>query len=311
MRTLRRAVRLRSARWALVVLAVTAFVAVFGGWLAPQDPLQQNPGEILQGPTGAHWLGTDYLGRDVFSRLLEGTGRSIVMAVEAVVVGMLLGIPAGLASVTFGRAFAWISLRFVDALMTLPFMVFVVAVTGIIGNGPTQAMVTLGVLFTPIFYRITRAAALGLSAAQYVEVAELFGASKSWLLRVHIWSKVLPTVAVTAANALGGALLAVSSLSFLGIGVQPPLATWGGMLASDLGYLYQKPWAPLIPSIAIILTVAACNALADAIRDTSGVPDDGPAVPLAQPGPLGVPSPVSQSGPISQSVQPVTLGSSR
>src|SRR3954451_11743378 len=153
MRALRRAVRLPSARWALVVLAVTVFVAVFGGWLAPQDPLQQNPGDILQGPSfghpgTAHWFGTDYLGRDVFSRLLEGTGRSIFGAVEAVVVGMLLGIPAGLASVTLGRVFAWTSLRFIDALMTLPFMVFVVAVTGIIGNGPTQAMITLGVLFT-------------------------------------------------------------------------------------------------------------------------------------------------------------------
>lgn len=277
MRTLRRATRLPSARWALAVLGVMLFVGLFGGWLAPHDPLQQNPGGILQGPSGDHWLGTDYLGRDVLSRLLEGTGRSIVGAVEAVLIGALLGIPAGLASVTLGKVFTWVSLRVVDALMTLPFMVFVVAVTGIIGNGPNQAMLTLGVLFTPIFYRITRAAALGLSSAQYVEVAELFGASTFWLLRVHIWSKVLPTIAVTAANSLGAALLAVSSLSFLGIGVQPPLATWGGMLASDLGYLYQKPWAPLIPSIAIVLTVAACNALADAIRDTSGAPDLDPA----------------------------------
>jgi peptide/nickel transport system permease protein len=294
MRALRRAIRLPSARWAVAVLAVTAFVALFGWWLAPQDPLQQNPGAMLQGPSAAHWLGTDYLGRDVFSRLIEGTGRSIFGAVEAVAVGMLVGIPAGLASVTFGRAFSWVSLRVVDALMTLPFMVFVVAVTGIIGNGPNQAMITLGVLFTPGFYRITRAAALGLSAAQYVEVAELFGASKSWLLRVHIWSKVLPTISVTAANALGAALLAVSSLSFLGIGVQPPLATWGGMLASDLGYLYQKPWAPLIPSIAIVLTVAACNALADAIRDTSGAQDDIPAaLPI----------------PLTPSLEPATIGS--
>jgi peptide/nickel transport system permease protein len=297
MRALRRAVRLPSARWALVVLAVTAFVAVFGGWLAPQDPLQQNPGDILQGPSFgrpavAHWLGTDYLGRDVFSRLLEGTGRSIFGAVEAVVVGMILGIPAGLASVSLGRVFAWTSLRFIDALMTLPFMVFVVAVTGIIGNGPTQAMLTLGVLFAPVFYRITRAAALGLSSAQYVEVAELFGASRRWLLRVHVWSKVLPTIAVTAANALGAALLAVSSLSFLGIGVQPPAATWGGMLASDLNYLYQKPWAPLVPSVAIVIAVAACNAVADAIRDTGGIPDD------------------VQSAPLDPSPQPVILGSS-
>jgi peptide/nickel transport system permease protein len=267
---LRRALRLRSARLALGLLAVVAVVGLFGHWLAPQDPLAQNTAQILQGPGSAHWLGTDYLGRDVFSRLVEGTGRSLFGAVEAVVVGMLLGIPAGLASVVLGRAFEWVSLRFVDSLMTLPFIVFAVAVAGILGNGPNQAMLTIGVLLSAFFYRITRAATLALAGAQYVEQAELLGASRGWVVRVHIWNKVLPTVAVTTANCLAAALLSVSSLTFLGIGVQPPVATWGGMLASDLNYLSQRPWAPLIPSLVIVLTVAACNALADAIRDTTG-----------------------------------------
>jgi peptide/nickel transport system permease protein len=271
---LRRALRLRSARISLGLLLLVLLIGIFGGWLAPQDPLAQNTAGILQGPGSAHWLGTDYLGRDVFSRLIDGTGRSLFGALEAVGVAMVLGIPAGLASVVFGRAVEWVSLRFVDALMTLPFIIFAVAVTGILGNGPNQAMLTIGVLISAFFYRITRAATLGLTSAQYVEMAELLGASRSRVIRVHIWNKVLPTIAVTTANSLAAALLAVSSLTFLGIGVQPPVSTWGGMLAGDLNFLSQRPWAPLVPSLAIVLTVAACNALADAIRDTTGVGSD-------------------------------------
>jgi peptide/nickel transport system permease protein len=271
MTALRRSLQLRSARISLGVLFFVLLVGILGGRLAPQDPLAQNTALILQSPGSAHWLGTDYLGRDVFSRLVDGTGRSLFGALEAVGVGMLLGIPAGLASVVFGRVVEWVSLRFVDALMTLPFIIFAVAVTGILGNGPNQAMLTIGVLISAFFYRITRAAALGLTSAQYVEMAELLGASRSWVIRVHVWNKVLPTIAVTTANSLAAALLAVSSLTFLGIGVQPPVSTWGGMLASDLNHLSQRPWAPVIPSLAIVLTVAACNALADAIRDTTGI----------------------------------------
>jgi peptide/nickel transport system permease protein len=271
MTILRKALRRHPAQIAVTILVLVALVAVFGTWLAPQDPLAQDTANLLQGPSGAHWLGTDYLGRDVLSRLIDGTGRSLVGALEAVGIALLIGVPTGLGSVLLGRWFEWISLRLNESLLTLPYIVFAVAVAGILGNGPNQAMLTIGVLLSTFFFRITRAAAYGLTNAQYIEVAELLGASRGWLIRVHLWNKVLPTIAVTTANCLAAALLAVSSLTFLGIGVQPPVATWGGMLAGDLNYLTQSPWAPVIPSLAIVLTVAACNALADAIRDASGV----------------------------------------
>ncbi|MEU9129707.1 ABC transporter permease [Kitasatospora sp. NPDC048540] len=255
------------ARTALAVLAVVAVLALTGGLLAPLDPLAQDTARILQGPSGAHLLGTDYLGRDVLSRLLAGTGLSVLTAAEAVAAAMLLGVVPGLASVRFGAALSWISLRAVDALMTLPFTLFAIAAVGVLGNGLHQAMLALGVLLAPLFFRVTRAAALGLDRAQYVEAAELMGASRSWILRVHIWRKVLPTVAVTTAHALATSLLAVSSLTFLGIGVQPPAPTWGGMLAGDLGFLAQQPWAPALPAALIMLTVGALNLLADAVRD--------------------------------------------
>ncbi|QIQ01053.1 ABC transporter permease [Streptomyces liangshanensis] len=276
MRTLRRTWQLRSARLALAVLAVVALLAVAGGAVAPHDPLAQSPADMLHGPSAGHLLGTDYLGRDVLSRLLAGTGRSVVGALEAVGAAMLLGIVPGIASVWLGRTVEWTAQRAADTLMIMPFTVFAIAVVGALGNGMHQAMLALGVLFAPLYFRVTRAAALGLKQAQYVEAAELMGASRWWILRVHVWGKILPTVAVTTAQAVGQALLVVASLTFLGLGVQPPAPTWGGMLASDLAYLSQQPWAPLIPGAAIMLTVGALNILADAVRDSGGTAADRP-----------------------------------
>ncbi|MEU2631479.1 ABC transporter permease [Kitasatospora sp. NPDC007106] len=274
MNAFRGAARLSVARAALAVLALVALLAVFGGQLAPLDPLAQDPAHVLGGPSGTHPFGTDYLGRDVLSRLLAGTGLSVAAAAEAVGAALLLGILPGLASVRFASALTWISLRTVDALMTLPFTLFAIAAVGVLGNGLHQAMLALGVLLSPLFFRVTRAAALGLDRAQYVEAAELAGAGRIRILRTHIWPKVLPTVAVTTAHALATALLTVASLTFLGIGVQPPAPTWGGMLASDLGFLAQQPWAPAVPAALIMLTVGALNLLADAVRDAD--PADAP-----------------------------------
>ena len=265
---MKRFLKLRSARVAGVVVIGVVFLAVFGSAIAPHDPLAQNPDIALRGPGLDHPFGTDYLGRDVLSRLLSGTRRTVTGAAQAVAVGLLLGVLPGLLSLWLGRTVEWLLLRVVDALMTLPFIVFAIAVTGVIGNGLTQAMLAIGVLFAPLFFRVTRAAAMSLTRAQYVEAAELFGASRWQILRTHVWGKVLPTIAVTAANATGAALLAVSSLTFLGIGVEPPAPTWGGVLASDLGFLAQQPWAPLVPAALIMTVVAALNTLADAVRDS-------------------------------------------
>jgi len=259
-----------AARVALVVLALVAVLAVFGGALAPHDPLVQYTDQVLQGPSREHLLGTDYVGRDVLSRLMAGTRLSVVGAAEAVLIGAALGVPTGLVSAWMGPRLEWLTLRISDTLVILPFTVFAIAVAGTLGNGLQQAMIAIGVLLSPLFFRVTRAATLGLRKAQYVEAAELMGASQWWTLRRHIWSKVLPNVAVTSAHATGAALLVVASLSFLGLGVTPPAPTWGGMLSSDLGYLSQQTWAPIFPGVLMMLTVGSLNLLADAIRDASG-----------------------------------------
>ena len=262
--------RLRWARIALAVLAATAVLAAFGPTLAPQGPLTLNTSSLFQGPSWHHLLGTDYLGRDVLSRLMAGTPLSVLTALEAVGIGMVLGIAPGIASTFLGRGFDFVANRVADALMTLPSIFFAVAVTAALGNGLVQAMVPIGVLLAPAYFRITRAATLEYSRAQYVEAAELMGASKFHLVTTHVVRKVFPNIVVTTASLTAGALLAVSFLTFLGIGVQPPEPTWGGVLSSDLDYLSQAPWASFIPGALIAASVGALNALADAFRDRGG-----------------------------------------
>ncbi|TBN58604.1 ABC transporter permease [Glaciihabitans arcticus] len=265
----RRAIRRPLGLVSVSVLGAVLLLAVLGPLLAPFDPLVGDARAILAGPSAEHWLGTDPLGRDVLSRLLAGSTLSLVSAAEAVALGLLLGVIPGLLSVYLGRAFEWITLRLMDSLITLPFLVFAIALTALLGNGLHQAMFAVGILVAPGFYRVSRAAALAVVSSPYVEAARLVGASPLWVLRTHLWSKVAPTVAVTTANMMGAGLVIVSALTFLGIGVQPPEPTWGGMLATDLGYLYQRPYGPFIPAALIMLTVGAFNGLADALQDSS------------------------------------------
>ncbi|GAB3600585.1 ABC transporter permease [Microbacterium tumbae] len=259
-----------TVRLALLVVLGVAVVAVAGPVLAPQDPLVQDTAAALQDPTAAHLLGTDYLGRDVLSRLLAGAPASLVSAFAAALIGLVLGAVPGALSVFVPRVGEWLALRVVDALLALPFILFAIVFAALLGNGLLQATIAIGILVAPGFFRIARAATLRVRDSQYVEASSFLGGSAWWVLRTHVWRQVAPNLVVASISALGGALLAVASLTFLGIGVQPPAPTWGGMLSSDLGYLAQRPWGPLAPALAIIVTVASLNLLSDALRDALG-----------------------------------------
>jgi peptide/nickel transport system permease protein len=265
----RRILSLPTGRIAVGILSVIVLLAIFGSELAPDNPLTNSAHQL--GPISAsHWLGTDYLGRDTLSRLLAGSRASVVGALQVGVIALFVGAIPGILSVYLGRVFEWITLRLVDTLISLPFLLVAVAVTALLGNGITQALLVVGVLLAPSFYRVSRAAALSVARSQYVEAAQISGASPAWIVRRHVWSKVLPPISVSLAHTVGAGFVVVSSLSFLGIGVQPPAPTWGGLLSFDLNYLAYQPWAPVAPAVLIIATVWACNLLADAIRDVSG-----------------------------------------
>ncbi|MFE3826570.1 ABC transporter permease [Streptomyces sp. NPDC059092] len=265
----RRVFALTSGRIAVSLLVLVALLAVLGPWLAPHDPLATSE-HTLGDASGTNWLGTDHLGRDVFSRLLDGSRVSVLGSLEVALTALAVGAVPGILSVHLGRGFEWLTLRLADTLVALPFLLFAVAVIALLGNGITQAMLVTGALVSPLFYRVARAATLAVARSPYVEAALISGASIGWVVRRHVWGKVLPPLAVALAQTIGVGFVIVSSLTFLGIGVQPPAPTWGGLLASDLGYLSHQPWAPLAPALLIMVTVWACNLLADAIRDVSG-----------------------------------------
>lgn len=269
MTMVRRILALTSGRIAVAILAVIALLAVFGPLLAPQNPLATGD-NTLAAASGAHWLGTDHLGRDVLSRLLDGSRVSVLGSLEVTLMALVVGAIPGILSVYLGRAFEWLTLRLADTLVALPFLLFAVAVIALLGNGITQAMLVTGALVSPLFYRVARAATLAVARSPYVEASLIAGASIGWIVRRHVWIKVLPPIAVALAQTIGVGFIIVSSLTFLGIGVEPPAPTWGGLLASDLGYLSHRPWAPLAPALLIMVTVWASNLLADAIRDVSG-----------------------------------------
>jgi peptide/nickel transport system permease protein len=266
---IRRVLSQSTGRIAVGILSVILFLAIFGSAIAPYSPLANSATQLAH-ISGSHWLGTDYLGRDTLSRILAGSRASVVGAIEVAVIALFVGAIPGAASVYLGRVFEWVTLRLVDTLISLPFLLVAVAVTALLGNGITQALLVVGVLLAPSFYRVSRAAALAVAHSQYVEAAQISGASTAWIVRRHVWSKVLPPISISMAYTVGAGFVVVSSLSFLGIGVQPPAPTWGGLLSSDLNYLSYQPWAPVAPAVLIIATVWACNLLADAIRDVSG-----------------------------------------
>lgn len=259
-----------TVRLALVAVTAVAVLAVAGPALAPHDPLAQDAAAALTGSSPEHLLGTDYLGRDVLSRLLAGAPTSLLSALAAALIGLLVGALPGALSAFVPRVGEWLALRVVDAVLALPFILFAIVFAALLGNGMVQATTAIGLLLAPGFFRVSRAATLRVRDAQYVEAASLLGASSWWVLSRHVARQVAPTLVVAAISSLGSALLAVASLTFLGIGVQPPAPTWGGMLASDLGYLAQRPEGPVAPALAIIITVGSLNLLADAVRDRLG-----------------------------------------
>jgi peptide/nickel transport system permease protein len=264
-----RILRLPTGLAAVVILAIISLIALTGPFIAPYNPYEGSA-DVLVEPSAAHLLGTDYLGRDTLSRLLHGAPMSVFSAVLVGAIALVVGTVPGILSVYLGRAFEWLSLRAVDTLIALPFLIFAVAVTALMGNDVIPAMCVVGFLTAPVFYRLSRAAALQVSHTPYVEAAQLAGASLAWTIRTHVWSKVLPSISIALANTLGIGLISVAALSFLGIGIQPPEPVWGGMLAADLGYLTQRPFAPVYPALLIVMTVWALNMLADAMRDVAG-----------------------------------------
>ena len=247
-------------------LIVLALVGALAPWITPYNPNDIELSNIMANPSAAHWLGTDDLGRDVLSRLMAAAGASMFASFLAVSIGMSLGVPIGvIAGYVGGRTDAVIS-RVLDALLSMPAIVFAVGVVGVLGAGLVNGMFAVGILMLPGFARLVRATTLVVKQELYVDAIRAFGATPFRIITRHVLPNAIQSAIVNAGLLLAVALLAESSLSYLGLGVQPPNSSWGGMLARAYNYMEVAPEQMYAPGFAILVTALAFNGLGETVR---------------------------------------------
>jgi peptide/nickel transport system permease protein len=256
----------RRAAISLGYLFLLLVVCVFAPLIAPYSPTAQDVNALLLPPNGAHLLGTDDLGRDVLSRLIWGTSNSLYATFLAVGVAVVIGVPVGLMIGFFGGWLDAVVSRVIDTLLSFPAIVLAIAVTGALGIGLTNAMLSVGVVFSPGLARLVRAQTLVVRNALYVDAARACGAGPFYIIRRHIMPNAMQPVIVQITLLLAIGLLAEAALSFLSLGVQPPAASWGGMLARAYNYMEIAPEQMYAPGTAILLTALAFNALGESLR---------------------------------------------
>jgi peptide/nickel transport system permease protein len=248
------------------VVGVVMVAAVAAPWLAPYPPTDMGS-DLLVPPSLGHLFGTDDLGRDIFSRVIYGASVSVLVGVISMGTAAILGVPLGLLS---GYRGGWVDtaiMRVLDGLMAFPAILLAIAIMAVLGPSLQNAMIAIGVIYIPPFARIVRASVLSLREQEFVDAARGLGAVNARIVFRHILPNCLSPVIVQASLGMGYAILVEAALSFLGLGVQPPQASWGSMLAEGRGFLDSAPWFATFPGLAIFVTVLGLNFLGDRLRE--------------------------------------------
>ncbi len=264
MRTL---LRRPTAVFGLVVLVLVVLLAVLAPWVAPYDPLKTSWSLVRKAPSAAHWFGTDEVGRDLLSRVIWGGRASLAAGVVAVSIAITIGVPLGMVAGYVGGWFDAVMGRLTDAMLAIPFLILAIALAAFLGPSLGNAMIAIGITATPLFVRLARGQVLAARAEDWVEAARAVGNPPARILLRHIFPNILPPVLVQATLAIAAAIIAEASLSFLGLGQQPPAPSWGSMLNTAQRFLTQAPWMAIFPGLAIFLTVLAFNLFGDGLRD--------------------------------------------
>lgn len=243
------------------------FSAVFAGLIAPYSPYELNVVDMLQGPSLAHWLGTDEVGRDVLSRTIFAARISVQVALVAVAIGLIGGTVIGIISAYFGGLVDLVLMRLMELLFSFPAILLAIVLMASLGTSIFNAMIAIGIIFIPGFSRLARAATQSVLRQQYVEAARSIGMGDMRILVREILPNVLTPLLVEAAVAFAYAVLLESALSFLGLGAQPPEPSWGNMLNTGRGFMAQAPWLGIVPGMAMFLCVLGFNLVGDGLRD--------------------------------------------
>jgi peptide/nickel transport system permease protein len=266
-RALQRAARSRLAPFGFAVVVAAVVIAVGAPLLAPHDPLKQNLGNALARPGRAHVLGTDNVGRDVLSRVIWATRVSLVAGIVSVALAAATGSVLGLLAGYAGGRIDGLVMRTMDAVLSFPPLVLALALGAVLGAGLVGVLIALAVVYTPTFARLMRGQVLAITARDYVDAARALGASGWRVASRHVVPNAAAPIVVQASLSVAFAILAEASLSFLGLGIQPPQASWGSMINAGRGYLQQAPWIVFGPGGALFVTVVGLNFVGDAVRD--------------------------------------------
>ena len=264
---LRRLLRRPPGVVAMAVVAAFVAVALAAPHLAPYDPVKMNYLAVRKAPSSAHRLGTDEVGRDVLSRLVWGARASLLAGVIPVAIALVISIPLGLLSGCAGGWLDGLIMRVTDAMLAIPFLIVAIALAAFLGPSLTNAMIAIGIAALPTFVRLARGTARAVATEEYIESARSLGCSQARVAVRHVLPNIVPPLLIQSSLTAAAAIIAEASLSFLGLGQQPPAPSWGSMLNAAQRYLAQAPWMAIYPGLMIFGIVMALNVLGDALRD--------------------------------------------
>lgn len=252
----------------IVLVSLVALVGILAPLLIPPEAATAMDMKArLAPPSASHLFGTDQLGRDILIRVLLGTRLSLEIAVTAVLISIVVGLPLGMVSGYFGGRIDNVLMRLVDTLLAFPALLLALTISAVLGPNLQNTIIAIGVAFTPYLARIVRGEALRVAQMPYVEAARSAGTTDLFILIRHVLPNILPAIIVQATISLAFAILAEAGLSFLGLGTQPPEASWGLMIQASRDYLERAPWTALAPGGAVALTVLGLNMFGDVLRD--------------------------------------------
>lgn len=251
----------------LILVAILLLITVFADKIVPYDPYVQDLNQSRQAPSAAHWMGTDQYGRDVFSRVVVGAQTSIFSTLALVGVISVFGTIVGTLCGYYGGALDSVVMRISDVCLAFPGLVFALAIAALLGGGVSNAVIALAVISWPKYARVARSQTLALKNGPFVSAARLSGSTSLQIILRHILPNILGPILVTAMLDIGTMMMELAGLSFLGLGVKPPMAEWGSMINDGRSMLQISPWMVLSPGLAIFVTVMIFNLLGDTLRD--------------------------------------------
>ncbi len=250
-----------------MLILLFILVAIIGPHLTVHDPLKVDYSTKLLSPSAEHWLGTDHNGRDIFTRLIHGMSITLNIGFLSVLVGLLIGVPLGIAAGYYGKILDSVVMRFIDILLAFPGILLAIALVSVLGGSIVNVILAVGIFSVPGFARIARGSTLSVSKLEYIDAVRALGAGDLRIIFVHILPNILSPIIVQATIRIAIAILIASGLSFLGLGAQPPTPEWGAMLSQGRSYMFDHPHVALYPGLAIMTIVLAFNIFGDGLRD--------------------------------------------